>query len=808
MNNADILGKLTTKEKADLCNGKDVWHLNGIERLDIPSVTLTDGPHGLSLKKSDSNVCEDVTATCFPPAVTTAASWDRELLYRMGEAMGQECLSKKVSIILGPGVNIKRSPLCGRNFEYFSEDPLVAGELAASLINGIQSKGVGTSLKHFAVNSQERRRLVIDSVVDERALREIYLTAFEIAVKKSQPWTVMSAYNRTNGEYCTENGYLQNKILREEWGFEGIVMSDWGAVNNRVRGIGNGCDLEMPSSYGYGTEKICDAVKKGDLDQKHLDTAADRMLTLIEKSRKALGEYSYSKQEHHSLAAEICESSVVLLKNENNFLPLDKSKTVAVIGEMAEHPRYQGEGSSIIVPTKITGALEELKKEGYKITYAPAYSKKEDVLHKDKLETALSAASEADRVLLFIGLTEEYEKEGFDRKTMNLPSSHNRLTEEILKVNKNVCVVLSGGSPVIMPWVKDVPAILNGYLGGQASGTALARIISGKVCPSGKLAETYPLCESDVPCSSHYPATGLTAEHRESVYVGYRYYDTAKKEVLFPFGYGLSYTEFEYSDITLSSDKIKDTDTLTVTCRIKNVGKRDGAEIIQLYVRDEESTLFRPEKELRDFCKVFLRAGEEKEISFRLSKRAFAYYNISINDWHVETGTFEILIAASGRDIRLRAKVEVESSLPQAEIPDYRQSAPCYYEAAVKNVPDEQYRAILGRDIPPTLHRDTDKFTSESCFADAKDTKWGKRIIKIITGGKYSDPDAPGAEEWRSAVFEIPIRNIYNSNRSPLTEETAEGILMLLNGEGTAKAFIKIIRGFALNIKKLFSSDY
>lgn len=804
MENESILRRLTLHEKAELCTGKDVWHLNGAERLGIPSITLTDGPHGLSLKKSDSDVTKDVTATCFPSAVTTAASWDRDLLYRMGEAMGRECLSKKVSIILGPGVNIKRSPLCGRSFEYFSEDPLVAGELAASLINGIQSKGVGTSLKHFAVNSQERRRLVIDSVVDERALREIYLTAFEIAVKKAQPWTVMSAYNRTNGEYCTENGYLQNKILREEWGFEGAVMSDWGAVNNRVKGIINGCDLEMPSSYGYATKKICEAVKSGTLDVKHLDTAADRILTLINKACKATEGCTFDKKEHHRLASEIYEGCVVLLKNDCNTLPLSRDKTLAVIGEMAEKPRYQGEGSSLIVPTELTNALEALAAEGYKVSYAPAYSKKEDKLDKESLKDALNIAAKADSVLLFIGLTEEYEKEGFDRKNMSLPHSHNRLAEEILKVNQNVTVVLSGGSPVIMPWINKVKAVINGYLGGQASGRALARIISGKVNPSGKLAQTYPLYESDVPCSECYPSTGLTAEHRESVYVGYRYYDTAEKEVLFPFGYGLSYTQFEYSDIALSSRKIKDTDTLTVTCKIKNIGDRDGAEIVQLYVRDCESTLFRPEKELRDFCKVFLRKGEEKEVSFTLSKRAFAYYNTNIKDWHVESGVFEILIGASSRDIRLSAETEVESSLPEAEIPDYRSSAPCYYGAEVKSVPDGQFRSLLGRDIPPSRHLEGEKFTCESCLADAKHTKWGRIITRLITKGRYSDPDAPGAEEWRGAVFEIPVRNLYNSGRSPVTEKTAEVILMLLNGEGTAKALGKITAGFALKVKKFF----
>ncbi len=803
MKNKEIIEKLTLEEKAELCTGKDVWHLNGVERLGIPSVTLTDGPHGLSLKKPDSNVSENVTATCFPSAVTTACSWDRDLLYRMGQAMGQECLKEKISIILGPGVNMKRSPLCGRNFEYFSEDPLLAGELAASLIGGIQSKGVGTSLKHFAVNSQEKRRLVIDSVVDERALREIYLTAFEIAVKKAQPWTVMTAYNRVGGEYCTENGCLQNKILRDEWGFEGVVVSDWGAVNDRVKGLENGNDLEMPSSNGYNTKKICDAVRNGTLDEKYLDIAADRILTLIEKSAGALGDYSYDEDEHHCLAAEICASSVVLLKNEDNTLPISKDKTLAVIGEMARAPRYQGEGSSVIVPTKITDAFDGLLQEGYKITFAPGYFKKQDELNEVMVKDACRIASKSDAVLLFIGLTEEYESEGYDRKNMNLPLSHNRLLEEILKVNENVTVVLSGGSPVTMPWAKRVKAILNGYLGGQASGKAIAEIISGKKNPSGKLAETYPVCESDVPCYSYYPGTGLTAEHREGIYIGYRYYDTAKKDVLFPFGYGLSYTDFDYSDITLSEDKIKDTDTLTVTCKVRNIGDRDGAEIVQLYVKDTESTIFRPEKELRDFCKVFLKKGEEKTVSFALSKRAFAYYNININDWHVEAGEFEILIGASSRDIRLKARVEVESSLTDVQAPDYRESAPCYYGADIKNVHDRQFRALLGRDIPQKYIDINDKFTVESCIMDAEHTKWGKRIITILTGNKNPDPNAAGEDAIRYGFLESPIRNLYSTGQGLFTEKMAEGLLMLLNDEGSAAAMMKLFTGLLPVLKKL-----
>ena len=803
MKNKEILEKLTLEEKAELCTGKDFWHLNGVERLGIPSVTMTDGPHGLSLRKPDGDLRKSVTATCFPSAVTTACSWDRDLLYRMGQAMGQECLKENVSIILGPGVNMKRSPLCGRNFEYFSEDPLLAGELAAGLINGIQSKGIGTSLKHFAVNTQEKRRLVIDSVTDERALREIYLTAFEIAVKKSKPWTVMSAYNRVGGAYCTENAYLQNSILREEWGFEGVVMSDWGAVNNRVKGLQNGNDLEMPSSNGFGTRKICEAVRNGTLDEEYLDIAADRILTLIEKSKTALGEFTYDEEAHHNLAAEICADSVVLLKNEDNTLPLSKDKTVAVIGEMARAPRYQGGGSSNIVPTKITDAFDSLLAEGYKVSYAPGYFKKHDEPSEFMVKDACNIASKADAVLLFIGLTEEYESEGYDRKNMSLPLSHNRLVEEVLKVNENVTVVLSGGSPVIMPWAKRVKAILNGCIGGQASGKAIAEIISGKVNPSGKLAETYPLNEADVPCINYFPGTGLTAEHRESIYIGYRYYDTAKKDVLFPFGHGLSYTKFEYSDIRLSSESIKDTDTLTVSCKVKNIGGRDGAEAVQLYVKDCESTVFRPEKELRDFTKIFLKSGEEKEVSFTLSKRAFAYYNININDWHTESGEFEILIGASSRDIRLTAKVQVASSLPEAQSPDYRESAPCYYGADIKNVPDRQFRALLGRDIPQQYLDINDKFTAENCLMDAEHTKWGKRIIAVMTGGKTPDPNYPGGDPMRDLVLQSPLRGLYAMGQGVFTEKTVEGILMLLNDEGSAAAMLKLFTSLLPSLKKI-----
>ncbi len=806
--NQDLLNQLTLEEKVGLCSGKDFWNLRGVEKLGIPEIMLTDGPHGLRKKNPEGKqggLSDSVPTTAFPTATTTACSWDPELIYEMGVALGEECLEEKVSVILGPGVNMKRSPLCGRNFEYFSEDPLLAGELAAGWINGVQSMNVGTSMKHFAANSQETRRMTIDSVVDERTLREIYLPAFEIAVKKAQPWTVMNAYNRLNGTYCSENKHLQEEILRDEWGFEGIVVTDWGAANNRVDGLVNGNELEMPSSGGYNDDKILNAVKGGSLDEAILDKRADAMLSLMLKSKAALKEgYKYDRDAHNDLAAKIAAQSMVLLKNEDNILPLASEKKIAVIGEMARAPRYQGAGSSLLNPPKLTDAFEGLESCGVKASYAPGYDKKKDVISDVMVDDAKKVAADADVVLLFIGLTEDYESEGYDRRHIGLPKSHNHLAEEILKVNKNVVVVLSGGAPVTMPWLSEVKAVLNGYLGGQASGTAIAQLLTGQVNPSGKLAETYPLSLEDVPCVKYYPGTALLAEHTESIYIGYRYYDTAAKEVLFPFGFGLSYTQFEYSDLKLSADSIKDTDTLTVTYKVKNAGTRDGAEISQLYVSDSESTIYRPAKELRGFNKTFLKAGEEKEITIELSKRAFAYYNVNINDWHVESGEFEIMVGASSRDIKLTATVNVESTV-EAVVPDYKSSAPCYYTADVQAVPDSQFEAVLGRKIPVRELDTTMKLTVSNCLGDSKHTKWGRRINNLID--KIMDmifkPDDPSSGMIKAMALEIPIRNFITMSMGVFSEKMAEGLLMILNGDGAGRGLCKILGGIIPAIGKL-----
>lgn len=806
MKNKELLNKLTLEEKVSICSGKDFWTLRGVERLGIPEITLTDGPHGLRKKNPDStksSLSDSVPATCFPTAATTACSWDEDLLFKMGEAMGEECLSGKVSVILGPGVNIKRSPLCGRNFEYFSEDPLLAGKMAAALIRGIQSKNVGASLKHFAANSQEKKRMTIDSIIDERALRETYLTAFEIAVKESQPWTVMNAYNKLNGTYCSDNGYLQNKILRDEWGFEGVVVTDWGAANNRVTGMINGNDLEMPSSGGYNDAKVCRAVREGRMKEESVDICADRMLSLILKSKEAMTATSYDKKAHHNIAKEVCKNSLVLLKNEDNILPLNKEKTVAVIGEMARCPRYQGAGSSNINPTELDDAFDALLKKGYKLNFAPGYNKKKDVVNEIMLKDACIVAERADTVLLFIGLTEEYESEGYDRSHLNLPSSHVKLLEEILKVNENVAVVLYGGSPVVIPCLSKIKGLVNGYLGGQAGGSALAEILSGDMNPCGKLAETYPLSLQDTPCYKLYPATGATAEHRESIFIGYRYYDTAKKDVLFPFGFGLSYTDFKYSALKLSKKKFKDTDEPTLSFKVKNSGKVAGSEIAQIYVRDVESTVYCPEKELRAFRKIFLEPGEEKLVEITLSKRAFAYYNVNISDWHVESGEFEILVGASSRDIRLSAKVTVESTV-DAIVPDYRETAPCYYNGKMNEVSADEFEAILGRKLPSAEIDKNAPLTLLNSLGDAKNTKWGKVVNDLIDkalSAMGGDDQALGM--MKAMALEIPMRNFVTMSAGVFSEEMAKGLLMILNGEKPALGLGKIVAGLVGAIRKL-----
>ena len=660
----ELVAKMTLEEKAGLCSGLDFWHTKPVERLGVEAVMVSDGPHGLRKQDQEADhlgMNDSIKAVCMPAACATAASFDREQLYRVGQAIGDSCQHEKLGVVLGPAVNIKRSPLCGRNFEYFSEDPYLAGEMSAAFINGVQSRNVGTSIKHFAANNQEHRRMSSSSNADERTLREIYFPAFETAVKKSQPWTVMCSYNRINGVYASEDPWLLTKVLREDWGFEGYVVSDWGAVSDRVAGLKAGLDLEMPSSGGVNDAKIVEAVRNGTLDEAVVDLAAERILRINYKYLdNARPETPWDMEAQHLLSAEVAADSMVLLKNED-ILPLNKEDAVAFIGEFAVKPRFQGGGSSHINSFKTTSAMEAAG--GLKVTYARGYSVATDSTTDEWIAEAVEAAKNAKVAVIFAGLPDSYESEGYDRTHMQLPACQNRLIEAVAAANPNTVVVLHNGSPVEMPWIGHVKGVLEAYLGGQAVGLATVRVLYGEVNPSGRLPESFPKKLSDNPSYLFYGGEGDNADYREGVFVGYRYYDKKDMEVLFPFGYGLSYTTFAYSDLRLSAGTISDTDTLTATVTVKNTGSRAGKTVVQLYVGDRESTVFRPVRELKDFAKVELQPGESREVTFTLDKRAFAYWNEEIHDWHVESGEFAVEVGQSSRNIEVSAPVYVMSTV-------------------------------------------------------------------------------------------------------------------------------------------------
>jgi len=677
-----LLKELTLEEKASLCAGLDSWHTVSIERLGIPSIMMADGPHGLRKEIEESGedllTKESYPATCFPTASALACSWDTELMYSLGEALAEECLAGGVSVLLGPGVNIKRSPLCGRNFEYYSEDPLLSGELAVGFINGVQDKGVGVSLKHFAVNNQETARMTTDVLLNERALREIYLANFEIAVKGAKPWTLMCSYNKLRGEYCSENKLLLTDILRSEWGFEGLVMSDWGAVNERDDGLAAGLDLEMPAGGQDSIDKIMSAVKSGKLSEQTLDTAVERILTLVKRGiEKKKENADFDKQKHHELARKLAGECMVLLKNEN-VLPLKKTGSLAVIGAFAASPRIQGGGSSHMNPTTISIPLDEIKKsagKGVSIAYSSGYRLEEsgdafgsgfasicDIPDDELIAEAVQTASNCDITVLFLGLPDSFESEGYDRTHIRLPIGQLKLLDELKKSGKNIVVVLMNGSPVEMPWLNDVSAVLESYLGGQAAGGAIANILFGDVNPSGKLAETFPIKLSDNPSYLSFPGSNNKVEYSEGIFAGYRYYEKKQLTPLFPFGFGLSYTEFAYTNIETDKAEMDDTDTLTVKATVKNVGSLAGREIVQFYVRDCECSVIRPEKELKGFVKTELEPGEEKTVSITLDKRAFSYYDEAEHDWLIESGQFEILVGGSSAITPLKATIRVNSN--------------------------------------------------------------------------------------------------------------------------------------------------
>lgn len=666
---------MTLEEKAGLCSGFDFWHTKAVERLGVPAIMVSDGPSGL--RKQDQNgdhlgVNDSIKAVSFPSGCLTACSFDRALMRMEGEILGDECQAEDVAVLLGPAINIKRSPLCGRNFEYLSEDPYLAGELGAAYTAGVQSKNIGTSVKHYAANSMEYRRMSSSSEIDERTLREIYLPAFEKTVKKAKPDTIMCSYNRVNGTFASENKFLLTDLLRKEWGFDGFVVSDWGAVNDRVAGLKAGLDLEMPASGGDTDKQIVKAVQEGKLDMAVLDTAVERILRIVYKFLEGRQKGNFDKNAHHLVTAQIAAESMVLLKNNSKILPLKEKDAgqILFVGAFAQKPRYEGGGSSHINAFKVTGALQAAKDAGLKIKWEQGFDIKESKAKDAKLlASAKTAAKKAKVVVIFAGLPDRYESEGYDRSHMRLPANQNTLIEEIAKVNKNVVVVLHNGSPVEMPWVDNVKAILESYLAGQAVGIAQIDLLFGRANPSGKLAETFPLKLQDNPSYLFYPGNGKVADYAEGIFVGYRYYDKKEMDVLFPFGHGLSYTTFEYSALKLDAKKIKAGQPVVASVKVKNTGKRAGKEIVQFYISAPTGNdckppyrEARPQKELKGFEKVELKPGETKIVTVTLDARAFSVWDVDLHDWYIPGGTYQVMAAASSRDVRLCAKVEVEAT--------------------------------------------------------------------------------------------------------------------------------------------------
>lgn len=808
----DLISQMTLKEKASLCSGKDFWHLKSIERLGLPEIMVCDGPHGLRKQNAENKkvgIGNSYPATCFPTAVTTACSWDRDLIYKMGQALAEECLQHGVSVLLGPGVNMKRSPLCGRNFEYFSEDPELAGEMGAAFIAGVQSKGIGTSLKHFAGNSQEMKRMTSNSIIDERALREIYLRAFEKAVKKSQPWTVMNAYNLLNGTYCSEDDWLQNKVLRDEWGFKGAVVSDWGAVNDRVAGLNAGNDLEMPSSGGVNDAKIVEAVKCGVIDETTLDERVDKLIDIIIKgaANKKPG-YKFDVKAHNLLSRQIAEQSMVLLKNDGNILPLKRveGEYVAVIGAFADNPRYQGAGSSIINPTMIDSGRRAFNNSPISVKFADGYDRSGKRKNEDAYITeACNLAKNASKAVVFIGLTDDYESEGFDRSTMKLPDGHNRLVEAVSRVNDNVIVVLEGGSPVEMPWADDVKAILNAYLGGQSVAPAIVDVLTGKANPCGKLAETYPVCLKDTPTSFRYPDSKEDVQYRESIFIGYRYYDKVERNVRFPFGFGLSYTSFEYSDIKLKKKNLTKGEGAKVTFTIKNTGDVAGSEIAQVYVAKPESKIFRAPKELKGFVKIHLDPGEEKKVTVELDDRAFAFWNTATEDWCVESGEYKILVGASSRDIRLEAAAKMKSEDDET-IVDLRESAGVYFDGDPARAREDDFKVIYGGEFKLAPEITSDSLNNS--IERSKDKGLAKFIYNTVDLA-MKPKGGVGSSMITNTIMQTPIRNYVSMSNGLFTEDMADGLLKVFEGKDVAKGVGKIAKGVPnalVNLKSLLKS--
>lgn len=787
-----IVEKMTLEEKAALLSGKGEWQTWNIDRLKIPSLFCSDGPHGIRKQAGTGDhlgLNPSLPATCFPTAATMANSWNPELGEEIGRALGEEAVSQGVDVLLGPGLNIKRSPLCGRNFEYFSEDPYLAGKMAAGYIRGIQSQGITACPKHFAVNSQELRRMAMNAVLDERTLREIYLTGFEIAVKEGGAKAIMTSYNQVNGVYSNENVHLLKDILRDEWGFNGIVITDWGGSNDHVKGIQAGSDLEMPNPGLDSARQIVQAVREGMLEEKAVDACVERLLKLaLTKEKKEEEIQEFNREAHHALAKRAAQESIVLLKNKDRILPLKSGTRVALIGDFVFEPRYQGAGSSVVNATSLDKMAILIKNTELQVVgMEKGYSRSGEIDEVSE-KTAVDLAPLADVVIYCFGLDEISESEGVDRTHMRIPQNQIHLLERIAGVNENIVGILSAGAAIEMPWHHCLKVLLHGYLYGQAGAGAMLDILTGKVCPSGRLNETYPLRYEDTPAFRHFPSAERNSEYRESVYVGYRYYDTAKIKVQYPFGYGLSYTKFEYSNLSV--------DPSGVVFTIKNIGCVDGAEVAQLYIGMDDPKVFRPKKELKGFQKVFLKAGESTRIRIEFDDKTFRYWNIRTDRWEMEEGTYRLMVGSSCADIRLESEIKIEGTTK--EYPYYTNRIPSYYSGIIQDVDDKEFENLLGTPIPNGKWGGELTLNDAICQMYYAKSPIARILYRKLTQMKKKSEDAGKPDLNILFIYNMPFRAMAKMTGGMVSMEMAEGMVTVVNGHFFRGAG-RVIAGFFRN---------
>ncbi len=795
MKHQDIIAKLSLEQKCALLSGKNTWQTQDYPKQGVPAIWLSDGPNGLRKQAGAADhlgLNPSVPATCFPTAATMANSWDPALGEEVGRALGEETAANRVNVLLGPGLNVKRSPLCGRSFEYFSEDPYLSGKMAAAYVRGIQGNGIAACPKHFAVNSQELRRMASNSVLDERTLRELYLTAFEIVVKEAHPKSIMSAYNKVNDIYANENRHLLVDILRKEWGFDGAVVTDWGGSNDHVEGVKNGSTLEMPSPGLGGARKLLKAVAEGSLTEQEIDLRIDELLELVLSTTAAMEKAprKFDEKAHHELARRAAAESIVLLKNEGGILPLKHGKKVALIGDFALTPRYQGAGSSMVSPTRVDSLKDAMEAaELEMIGYCAGYERSGKP-NKAYLDEAVSQAKMADVVILCIGLDESSESEGLDRTHICIPAVQKEVLNAVTAVNPNVVAVVSAGSVIETDWAAKCKAVVHGYLGGQAGAGAMMEVLTGWQNPCGKLAETIPLRYEDTPAARYFPGRKQNAEYREGLYVGYRYYETASKAVRYPFGYGLSYTTFAYSDLKVNAENV----TFTLT----NTGSVVGAEIAQLYVAKPDAKVFRPTKELKGFTKVFLKAGESKTVTIPLDDKTFRYWNVATDRWEVEGGSYQLLVGANVQDIRLTAEI----ALPGTGAPDpYAGKALSDYRTGnIQNIPDTEFEALLGRPLPEEKTAIDRTMTLGELHHSHSPLCWliaGVLTLLVRSGEKRGKPNLNILFQYN-----MPLRGLAQMTGGIIGEETVDGLVLEAKGFwviGILRALVGLLQNYVAN---------